>query len=231
MVLTKVSKIISNLSKGVVTDYALYILIGVCFYLSLFTFLSVFFDLIYSVTTACIFILILIGSQYYYNSIDLSDENKISSLEMTPVLKRIILFSISILPLIFIICIVSSNILLLGLIPIYIKSVDLSEILTGNESYMKNAIELSLVNSTDTISGQDQSIVSLNMVGSEGDDSSSSGSDTETEETVRNKEKESKGKEVDTDTQDKKSELPTAQSIIDEVEMRWKNSMQDHESY
>lgn len=81
LVLTKVSKIISSLSKGVVTDYALYILIGVCFYLSLFTFLSIFFDLIYSVTIACIFILILIGSQYYHNSIDLSDDNKISGLK------------------------------------------------------------------------------------------------------------------------------------------------------
>jgi hypothetical protein len=43
--LNRTSKTISSLSKGVVTDYALYILIGVCFYLSIFTFVSVFFDL------------------------------------------------------------------------------------------------------------------------------------------------------------------------------------------
>ena len=35
--LIKTSKTISGLSKGVVTDYALYILIGTCFYLSIFT--------------------------------------------------------------------------------------------------------------------------------------------------------------------------------------------------
>lgn len=90
MVLTKISKIISSLSKGVVTDYALYILIGVCFYLSLFTFLSVFFDLIYSVTIACIFILILIGSQYYYNSVDLNNENIISGIKLPIFVKKCI---------------------------------------------------------------------------------------------------------------------------------------------
>lgn len=62
MVLNKISKTISNLNKGVVTDYALYILIGVCFYLSIFTFFSIFFDLIYCITMTCILILIIFGS-------------------------------------------------------------------------------------------------------------------------------------------------------------------------
>jgi len=62
MVLNKVSKTISSLNKGVVTDYALYILIGVCFYLSIFTFFSVFSDIIYSITITCIITLIIYGS-------------------------------------------------------------------------------------------------------------------------------------------------------------------------
>jgi NADH-ubiquinone oxidoreductase chain 5 len=80
MILNKASKTISTLSKGVVTDYALYILIGVCFYLSIFTFLSVFFDLIYSISMTCIFILILIGSQNFHNNIDSNEENLMSSM-------------------------------------------------------------------------------------------------------------------------------------------------------
>lgn len=39
-VLVKISKIISSLSKGIITNYALYILIGVCLYLSIFTFVT-----------------------------------------------------------------------------------------------------------------------------------------------------------------------------------------------
>jgi NADH-ubiquinone oxidoreductase chain 5 len=69
VILTKISKIISSLSKGVVTDYALYILIGVCFYLSIFTYFSVFVDLVYSVTISCVFILILSGSSLYTHHI------------------------------------------------------------------------------------------------------------------------------------------------------------------
>jgi hypothetical protein len=90
MILNKVSKIISNLSKGVVTDYALYILIGVCFYLSIFTFLSVFFDLIDSITIACVFILILIGSQSFYHNMNSSDENLMSSMFVLKRARKII---------------------------------------------------------------------------------------------------------------------------------------------
>lgn len=72
VLLTKISKIISSLSKGVVTDYALYILIGVCFYLSIFTYFSVFVDLVYSVTISCVFILILSGSSLYTHHIKTS---------------------------------------------------------------------------------------------------------------------------------------------------------------
>nr|YP_010044473.1 NADH dehydrogenase subunit 5 [Tolypocladium guangdongense]QPF24418.1 NADH dehydrogenase subunit 5 [Tolypocladium guangdongense] len=62
VMLTKTSKTISSLSKGVVTDYALYILIGVCFYLSIFTFISIFFDLVNSITVSCIIVLIGISN-------------------------------------------------------------------------------------------------------------------------------------------------------------------------
>jgi hypothetical protein len=63
MILTKISKTISGLNKGVVTDYALYILIGVCFYLSIFTFFSVVSGLVNCITITCVVTLIL--SRYY----------------------------------------------------------------------------------------------------------------------------------------------------------------------
>jgi NADH-ubiquinone oxidoreductase chain 5 len=62
MVLTRVSKTISSLSTGIVTDYALYILIGGCFYLFIFTVIPSFEDLAYSITISSISILILIRS-------------------------------------------------------------------------------------------------------------------------------------------------------------------------
>jgi NADH-ubiquinone oxidoreductase chain 5 len=62
VMLTRISKTISNLSKGVVTDYALYILIGVCFYLSIFTFTLIFFDLVNSVIVSCVTVLIGINN-------------------------------------------------------------------------------------------------------------------------------------------------------------------------
>lgn len=66
VILTKVSKIISSLSNGIVTNYALYILIGVCFYLSVFTFVPVVSDVINSITisgiTICISGIILNGN-------------------------------------------------------------------------------------------------------------------------------------------------------------------------
>ena len=61
VVLTKSSKIISSLSNGVVTNYALYILIGICFYLSIFTFVPIVSDIINSITITCIAILMLIN--------------------------------------------------------------------------------------------------------------------------------------------------------------------------
>lgn len=61
VVLTKSSKIISSLSNGVVTNYALYILIGICFYLSIFTFVPVVSDVINSITITCVAILMLIN--------------------------------------------------------------------------------------------------------------------------------------------------------------------------
>lgn len=61
--LTKISKTVSSLSKGVVTDYALYILISVCFYLSIFIFDSIFFDLVYSIILSCL--IVLIGISIY----------------------------------------------------------------------------------------------------------------------------------------------------------------------
>nr|AYP41329.1 NADH dehydrogenase subunit 5 [Hirsutella thompsonii] len=62
VMLTRISKTVSNLSKGVVTDYALYILIGVCFYLSIFTFTLTLFDLVNSVIVSCVTVLIGINN-------------------------------------------------------------------------------------------------------------------------------------------------------------------------
>ncbi|YP_009252431.1 NADH dehydrogenase subunit 5 (mitochondrion) [Hirsutella rhossiliensis] len=60
VVLTTISKTVSNLSKGVVTDYALYILISICFYVSIYTFAPIFFDLVNSVIVSCVIVLIAI---------------------------------------------------------------------------------------------------------------------------------------------------------------------------
>lgn len=59
VILTKASKIISSLSNGVVTNYALYILIGICFYLSIFTFVQIVDDVVNSITIASLVILML----------------------------------------------------------------------------------------------------------------------------------------------------------------------------
>jgi hypothetical protein len=56
----------SGLHTGVVTDYALYILIAVCFYVSIFTFVSVFNDLITVITLSSV--LVLIGANKYMNN-------------------------------------------------------------------------------------------------------------------------------------------------------------------
>lgn len=63
--LIRTSKTISGLSKGVVTDYALYILIGVCFYLSIFSFVSVYIDLVNVITVTCV--VVLLGISNYSN--------------------------------------------------------------------------------------------------------------------------------------------------------------------
>lgn len=68
VILTKSSKIISSLSNGVVTNYALYILIGICFYLSIFTFVSIVFDTVNSITISCIAILMITGLSKIINS-------------------------------------------------------------------------------------------------------------------------------------------------------------------
>nr|QWS06162.1 NADH dehydrogenase subunit 5 [Clonostachys compactiuscula] len=79
MILTKISKTISSLNKGVVTDYALYILIGVCFYLSIFTFFSVYSDLIYCITMTCVIILVIFGSWNFTLSEEFSDKDNLKS--------------------------------------------------------------------------------------------------------------------------------------------------------
>jgi NADH-ubiquinone oxidoreductase chain 5 len=61
VLLTKSSKLISSLSNGVVTNYALYILIGVCFYLCVFTFVLIVSDTVNSITISCLAILMLIN--------------------------------------------------------------------------------------------------------------------------------------------------------------------------
>lgn len=68
VILTKSSKIISSLSNGVVTNYALYILIGICFYLSIFTFVSIVFDTVNCIIISCIAILMITGLSKIINS-------------------------------------------------------------------------------------------------------------------------------------------------------------------
>lgn len=62
-VLLWISKTISGLSKGIVTNYALYILIGTSLYLCTYTFVYVFVDLINSIIIASI--ILLININYY----------------------------------------------------------------------------------------------------------------------------------------------------------------------
>lgn len=65
--LLRIGKIITSLSKGVVTDYALYILIGICFYLSFFTFVWTYLDSLYSITISCVTLFICISSYLQLN--------------------------------------------------------------------------------------------------------------------------------------------------------------------
>jgi NADH-ubiquinone oxidoreductase chain 5 len=73
MVLIKISKTISILNKGVVTDYALYILVAICFYLSIFTFFAFFYNLMFCIIISSLFCLILMN--FWYSSTNLL-ENK-----------------------------------------------------------------------------------------------------------------------------------------------------------
>ena len=75
MVLTRVSKTISSLNTGIVTDYALYILIGGCFYLFIFTVIPSFEDLAYSITISSISILILIRSLSSNSGVNKEESN------------------------------------------------------------------------------------------------------------------------------------------------------------
>jgi NADH-ubiquinone oxidoreductase chain 5 len=75
--LLRVGKTITSLSKGVVTDYALYILIALCFYLSLFTFVWTFFDSLHAITISCVTIFICIT--YYLQLNEESLTNNLSN--------------------------------------------------------------------------------------------------------------------------------------------------------
>lgn len=66
VILTKISKKISGLSKGVVTDYALYILLSVCIYLSILTFLWMYFEFVNSIIMS--FVVLLMGISCYMES-------------------------------------------------------------------------------------------------------------------------------------------------------------------
>jgi NADH-ubiquinone oxidoreductase chain 5 len=68
-IFTKLSKIITNLSQGLVTSYALYILIGICFYLIFYTFGFFFTDIFNSYTISSIVILII--SSYLISNINI----------------------------------------------------------------------------------------------------------------------------------------------------------------
>ena len=53
----------SSLHTGIVTDYALYILLAICFYISIFTFVSIFNDIVNVITLTSV--LGLLGTKYY----------------------------------------------------------------------------------------------------------------------------------------------------------------------
>lgn len=72
-VLNRISKNISIISRGVVTDYAVYILVSICTILSLFTFVSLSVDSLN--ITLLTFVIVLINSGFYLISVD-NDSNK-----------------------------------------------------------------------------------------------------------------------------------------------------------
>jgi hypothetical protein len=73
-VLNRISKNISIISRGVVTDYAVYILVSVCTILSLFSFVSLNIDSLN--ITLLTFVIILINSGFYTLSIAESKTRK-----------------------------------------------------------------------------------------------------------------------------------------------------------
>lgn len=77
--LVKASKTISGLGKGVVTDYALYTLIGACFYLSIFTFITIFFDLTNSIVLSCILVLLGVNNYVKLSKHENINENSFTS--------------------------------------------------------------------------------------------------------------------------------------------------------
>lgn len=66
-VLIKISKAVSNLSQGVVTNYALYFVIGTSFYLLMFTVTLISFDSANSSIISCLLVLISSGIITKYN--------------------------------------------------------------------------------------------------------------------------------------------------------------------
>jgi len=72
-VLTIISKIITNLSKGFVTSYAVYILVGACGYLIINTLQLIFTDMVNSSSLS--FFILLMGSSYIINNY-LGNENE-----------------------------------------------------------------------------------------------------------------------------------------------------------
>jgi NADH-ubiquinone oxidoreductase chain 5 len=77
-ILGRISKIISSLSKGVVTDYALYILIGFAFFISIFAYISIFLDLSDSLLISSLVSLLGINS-YIQLDQNIFKENSLTS--------------------------------------------------------------------------------------------------------------------------------------------------------
>jgi NADH-ubiquinone oxidoreductase chain 5 len=61
VVLTRISKIISSLNQGVVTNYALYFVIATCFYLLFFTGTFISFDTTNASIVTCLLVLLVLN--------------------------------------------------------------------------------------------------------------------------------------------------------------------------
>lgn len=64
VMLTIISKTVSNLSNGAVTYYAFYFLLGVCFYLSIFTFFSIQYSYLFNFIIMSFTIVLIRSSNY-----------------------------------------------------------------------------------------------------------------------------------------------------------------------